>query len=421
LPKRWIVSVDVSLLAIPSVEQDDALRRRVDSAGEVRRQPLTPAGSALLDAIRLGAAVAVVVGHLSNSAFSTRWPYMLNLSVSAVAVFFVLSGFVIRLITTARPVTVQDYAVGRLSRIYSVTIPAVLFTCAVALLLHLFPFTRLGGPVEFDLRTIGRQVLGNLTFTGSIWGLDLPVSFNQVFWSLCYECVYYCFYGVALFARGWVRWVSLTALAALVGPPILFLLPLWLFGCVIHDVYQRLRLRRESLGYVAGVFTVAGLLMVVCKHFRRGIITGAAEKTGVAGLLEWTREHHLHLLQRASFHAYVIGIPAGMMMLWLLLLSDRAKLRKGYTGERIVRRVADGTFSVYLFHIPLLMLIAAFVPYDHASSTQKIAVLAFVLAVSILIEIPLNQLKRLLRSRLSLWMAPSASRRRVSERVGMAT
>ena len=346
---------------------------------------------------------------------------MLNLSVSAVAVFFVLSGFVIRLITTARPVTVQDYAVGRLSRIYSVTIPAVLFTCAVALLLHLFPFTRLGGPVEFDLRTIGRQVLGNLTFTGSIWGLDLPVSFNQVFWSLCYECVYYCFYGVALFARGWVRWVSLTALAALVGPPILFLLPLWLFGCVIHDVYQRLRLRRESLGYVAGVFTVAGLLMVVCKHFRRGIITGAAEKTGVAGLLEWTREHHLHLLQRASFHAYVIGIPAGMMMLWLLLLSDRAKLRKGYTGERIVRRVADGTFSVYLFHIPLLMLIAAFVPYDHASSTQKIAVLAFVLAVSILIEIPLNQLKRLLRSRLSLWMAPSASRRRVSERVEMAT
>jgi peptidoglycan/LPS O-acetylase OafA/YrhL len=410
------------LFAIPSAEQVDALKRRVDPAGKVlRRQPLTPAGSVVLDAIRLGAAVAVVVGHLSNSPFSTRWPYMLNLSVSAVAVFFVLSGFVIRLITTVRPVTVQDYAVGRLSRIYSVTIPAVLFTCAAALLLHLLPSAQLGGPVEFDLRTIGRQVLGNLTFTGSIWGLDLPVSFNQVFWSLCYECVYYCFYGVALFARGWVRWVSLTALAGLVGPPILFLLPLWLFGCVIHDVYQRLRLRQESLGYVAGVFTVAGLLMVVCKHFMRRIITGAAEKIDLAGLLGWTREHHLHLLQRASFHAYVIGIPAGMMMLWLLLLSDRVKLRKEYAGERIVRRVADGTFSLYLFHIPLLMLIAAYIPYDHASSAQKIAVLAFVLVVSVLIEIPLNHLKRLLRTKLSLWMAPSASPSRVSKQVRLAT
>jgi peptidoglycan/LPS O-acetylase OafA/YrhL len=384
---------------------------------------LTPAGSVVLDAIRLGAAIAVVVGHLSNAPFSTHWPYRLDLSVNAVAVFFVLSGFVIRLITTVRPVTAGEYAVDRCSRIYSVTLPAILFTCAVAALLHLVPSTRLGGPVEFDLKMIGRQVLGNLTFTGSIWGLDLPVSFNQVFWSLCYECAYYGFYGVALFARGWARWATLAALAVFVGPPILFLLPLWLFGCLIHDVYQRLRLRRELLGYVTGALALAGLLMMVLEQTAREVISGAtavAEKMSVVAILAWTREHHLHLLQRASFHAYVIGVPAGLMMLWLLLLADRAKLRKDYRGARTVRLVADGTFSLYLFHMPLLMLIAAFLPYDRASSAQKIAVLVVVVVISVLIEIPLNQLKRLLRARLSFWMSQATSRERGRGRVRLA-
>ena len=352
---------------------------------------------------------------------------MLDLSVNAVAVFFVLSGFFIRLITSVRPMTSQKYAVDRLSRIYSVTLPAVVFACAVALLLHVTPSTRLGVPVEFDVKTIGKEVLGNITFTGSIWGLDLPVGFNQVFWSLCYECSYYCFYGVALFARGSVKWVALVALALFVGPPILFLLPLWLFGCVIHDVYQRLRVLPESLGYLTGVLAAAGLLMVVCKDTVSGTMTGAmdaigatgvSETTHIARLLTWTREHHLHLLQRASFHAYVIGVPAGLAMLWMLLLMDRAKLRKNYTGQRVIRRVADGTFSLYLFHIPLLMLIAAFVPYDHGSSTQKIAVLAVVLIASIAIDIPLTRLKELLRSTLSSWIA-DPTLRGVNEEVAM--
>ncbi len=271
------------------------------------------------------------------------------------------------------------------------------------------------------MKTIGEEVLGNITFTGSIWGLDLPVGFNQVFWSLCYECSYYCFYGVVLFARGSVKWVALVALALFVGPPILFLLPLWLFGCVIHDVYQRLRLRRESLGWLTGVLTAAGLLMVVCKDSVRGMmtrVTGASETTHIARLLTWTREHHLHLLQRASFHAYAIGVPAGLAILWLLLLMDRAKLRKNYTGQGVIRQVADGTFSLYLFHIPLLMLIAAFVPYDHGSSVQKIAVLAVVLLASIAIDIPLTRLKELLRSTLASWIV-DPTLRGVNEEVAM--
>ncbi len=340
---------------------------------------------------------------------------MLNLAVSAVAVFFVLSGFVIRLITTVRPVTPRDYAVDRFSRIYSVTLPAVLFTCAVALLLHLVPSARLDQPVEFNLKTISAQSLANLSFTGSNWGLDFPISFNGVFWSLCYECAYYCFYGLAFFAKGWVRWVSLTGMALFVGPPILILLPLWLFGCAIHDVYQRLRGRRHALSYVTGVLAALGLMLMLLRHSLSGLTSAAAtagERMGLMRLDRWSRAHDIHLLQRASFHAYVVGVPTGLLVLWLLLLVERVKLHREHPAGRVVRLIADGTFALYLFHLPLLMLIVAFVPYDRASSAQKICVLAVVIVLSVLIERPLDWLKRLLRRWLS--MSRSASRSVVS-------
>ena len=104
-------------------------------------------------------------------------------------------------------------------------------------------------------------------------------------------------------------------------------------------------------------------------------------------------------------------------MLWLLLLLDRAKLRRPYTGSRVVRQVAEATFSLYLFHMPLLMLIAAFVPYDRGSSVQKIAVLAVVLLASVAIDIPLARLKGVLRSTLSSWVAQPTPRSRVDEGV----
>ena len=134
------------------------------------------------------------------------------------------------------------------------------------------------------------------------------------------------------------------------------------------------------------------MLLVVCKDAVVGIgATRPAEKMGLGKLLGWTGSVISSASTRPVFIAYAVGVPAGLMMLWLLLLSDRVKLQKKYRGATIVRQLADATFPLYLFHIPLLMLIAAFVPYDHASSAQKIAALAVVLVASVLIEIPLNR------------------------------
>src|SRR6185312_4117513 len=126
--------------------------------------------------------------------------------------------------------------------------------------------------VTQSIKELGKQVAANLTFMAEAWGLDLPVSFNSVFWSLSYECTYYAIYGIAFFGRGRWRVLSLIALCAVMGPPILSMLPLWLLGCWIHDLYQRLR-DKPGRGILLVIFVLAVLGSLAA--FVRIILRGA--------------------------------------------------------------------------------------------------------------------------------------------------
>ena len=371
-----------------------------------------------LDITRFAAALAVAFGHLTGEAFSTGWQYHLGLALDGVAIFFVLSGFVIRLVTTARPARARDYAIDRASRIYSVVLPAIAFTFLVVLVIHTVPPIRqlpedLRGPVS--VKGIGTQVATNLTFTAEAWGLDIPVSFNNVFWSLSYECTYYAIYGIAFFGRGKWRLISLVALCAVMGPPILSMLPLWLLGCWIHDLYQRLRDKPDrGILLVTGAVVALGAIGVIARMFLRGsgpaLHRAALAFTGPMHVE--ARKLDLHLLQRASLHFYVVGVPAAVVILIILLALERISLARTNSVVRITRSIADGTFSLYLLHLPLLVLAAAYLPYDHSSSWQKLAVLAAVVVLCILAELRINRLKNWIRKAAAI--SPAAVRKVVS-------
>jgi peptidoglycan/LPS O-acetylase OafA/YrhL len=115
-------------------------------------------------------------------------------------------------------------------------------------------------------------------------------------------------------------------------------------------------------------------------------------------LRHWTATHHLHLLQRASFDAYLVGIPAGILILGFLLVLDRVSLSRDHPSLKIIRRIADGTFALYLFHLPIFLLFAAYIPYNRASSWQKLSIFAATIAIAVAIAIPLDLLKRWLRA-----------------------
>lgn len=99
-----------------------------DSAGTVSQSSYPPATSAFLDVLRIAAALVVFVNHLAQFWSPRTFAVTAPVAHGAVVVFFVLSGYVIAYSTLAREQSVRRCAVARLSRLYSVVIPALLLT-----------------------------------------------------------------------------------------------------------------------------------------------------------------------------------------------------------------------------------------------------------------------------------------------------
>ena len=99
------------------------------TAETTRLQHLAPGPSIFLDVVRFLAAVMVAVGHLSLNCFTIGWPpVLMSWAEGAVAVFFVLSGFMIRYVTIAKYGDLRRFAIDRIARIYSVVLPAMALT-----------------------------------------------------------------------------------------------------------------------------------------------------------------------------------------------------------------------------------------------------------------------------------------------------
>jgi peptidoglycan/LPS O-acetylase OafA/YrhL len=93
---------------------------------------MTSAVSLYLDALRFGAAFTVFLSHYGTGRISGGmfW-YLADYGRTAVLVFFVLSGYVIAWVTEAREPTIEEYALSRAARLYSVIIPAFILTAAL--------------------------------------------------------------------------------------------------------------------------------------------------------------------------------------------------------------------------------------------------------------------------------------------------
>ena len=92
---------------------------------------MSPLFSLYLDALRFGAALIVLLSHFAYPRF-TRGDYIaireFNLGSDAVVFFFVLSGLVIAYTADSKDRSAGRFAFNRLTRLYSVVLPAILLT-----------------------------------------------------------------------------------------------------------------------------------------------------------------------------------------------------------------------------------------------------------------------------------------------------
>jgi peptidoglycan/LPS O-acetylase OafA/YrhL len=295
--------------------------------------------SALLDLVRALAAFAVLVGHaVQLGHYQGPYPFTILFQHQAVVVFFVLSGLVIATSVDSGRVTLQSYTVARIARIVPVALPALLISVLVIAInaalapVPLFQEDGEGFP--------SRDLFFALLFLSESYQTGLPL--NPPYWSLCYEVWFYALFAAASFLDGWKRVAWLAVLAAVAGPNVLLLLPVWLIGVAL-----------ARLPAARAVPPVLGSLFVALAAFALYALPYATPPlhTVLRHIVPWTM----------GFSLYAISDLILALVIALAFAGLRAMTLDGLPGldraARPIRWMANMSFSLYLLHWPLLKLL----------------------------------------------------------------
>lgn len=304
--------------------------------------------SRYIDLLRIMAALLVLFAHASDPAFTggvIQAPSQIG--YSAVMIFFVISGYVISYVATERERVLFDFGISRISRVYSVVLPAIAITTTVDILfLHAEPYFHADGLMSaipmYQYNNFPKYLVLDLAFGNNLSGLGIRETLftNGAYWSMCFEVYYYVLFAIFFYIRGAARIFLLLVAIVIIGPGPLSHFPLWLFGCAIYQLHRRNR----------GVSTAAARIIF--------IVTSAIIITDLATNMNLRIDTQLNLLTGGWYGHNVprrlLGDTLTGALVAMNVFSFRyTAFRFGVLGNSITY-LASFTFSLYLMHIPLL-------------------------------------------------------------------
>lgn len=312
---------------------------------------LEPHTSAYLDACRVIACLVVVVGHVGQRI--DGWPEMHGLTRAAVMAFFVISGAVIYNSAARGAGSLGRYASARALRIYSVAVPGIWVSVAIA---ALYPDWR----ERIEPATIA---LAHVFYTQSWWSMrDIPL--NGPFWSLCYEVWYYAIFGLAFYLRGPLRYLCAATAAFIAGPAIMALMPVWLMGVAVVRYGGTWRIPRPTIVWCISMAALSAFgASGVDLQIRAAIIAADPRWWFLGSAQRFITDPIFGLLFALGILAVAQGRLFDLSAPW-------------------VRWAAHRTYSVYLFHMPVVILADRALP-PLPSIARATALLAIALGASV--------------------------------------
>lgn len=291
---------------------------------------IAPTLSIYLDLVRFLAAVFVVIYHSWEIFYpdsKIKWP-----GHEAVVVFFVLSGFVISHAAMRPGVTATVYFQHRAARI----VPVAWLGLALGLAFSLYLTARA------EWHTLAFPTLANLLFLGHSGWAFIGAPLNGPYWSLNYEVWYYVIFGCWLFSSPKWRW-WLTALALLgAGPKIVLLFPVWLYGVWLYN-----RMPALKISTAVAVFLVTLVAGALCTWLNLSDLLRA--HLYAAFPPAW----HLHSSTQFLYDC-LLGIVVTLNFAAASALAPVITVNESFA--RMIRVLAGYTFSLYVFHAPLMEL-----------------------------------------------------------------
>ncbi len=343
--------------------------------------------STLLDILRIFAATAVLLGHTNFHWFFGGSEIGPKNGQDYVIIFFVLSGFVIAWsIDKKKKLTFSQYTFDRLTRLWSVALPALVIGIAFDLWgKSLNPETY---QQIFASSYLETKVIISSLFLHECWFFSVRPGSNGPFWSLSYEFLYYMIFGSIMLLPTMKRKLTGGLLWILVaGPKILLLFPCWLIGCLAYYGCKSFRIN----------FFLATLLVLLTGYF---LITTMTDRW-----LHWSPWGYEGLGNPPLFYSakywddYTI---AGAVALFLFSMNYWFSLEKNSNGllTRMIRKWANCSFSLYAIHFPIMAFIGAL--WASGSLIQLgyltgiMVVLGICLLFAIVFELPLRKYRSML-------------------------
>lgn len=301
--------------------------------------------SIYLDLIRFLAALAVFIWHIDSNQFYNLIPDWSNIGHDAVIVFFVLSGYVIFSVSHTRTQNIKDFFINRLARLYSVLIPALFLS---------FLITGIGyslNPELYEGHLFNNaplfKIFSILTFTHQIWGLGVRYFTNTPLWSLSYEFWYYVLFAFAFFIKDKkLKYALISATCLLIGHKILLLLPVWLLGVLIYKLHQKINITQNK---ATCLFVLSFLLYAVYFYVFHYLLSNPGFESNYLGYSTW----------------FGSDIILGLIVAVNIFSVKYLRLDCLSKYEKSIRECASITFSMYLFHKPLLFFYGAVFKHSH--------------------------------------------------------
>lgn len=305
--------------------------------------------SLYFDIVRILAAFMVYLYHSNQRDVVQQILPLSNYGHSAVVVFFVLSGFVIAFVADKKERTPVAYFAARISRVFSVALPAVFLTVL------LDSITRLYTNLDYPFDQHGLRLAISSMMLNEVWFLSVTHFSNVPYWSITYEFWYYIIFGLGIFIGGRKGLLIALAVGIMIGPKLLLLFPVWYSGVWL---YRSNLFSSKSKLAMLNVFG-STIILIIAFHI-------VELQSVMQSFLQDLIGQDLH--RELTFSKFFLSD----YILALLIVVNFASVRRlgevvsfdHYAMDSLIKSLAGYTFTFYLMHQPLFLFWNALVGFD---------------------------------------------------------
>ena len=295
-----------------------------------------------------------------------------------VIIFFVLSGYLITMSASKPNLSLKTFMIARLGRLYSVLIPALLFSYLVYFYLNYF--TTHAELLNDHSNHLFTRFFVNLLFLSQCWSLSSTPPINNPFWSVDYEFFYYLIIASVMLIKGSNKYIALFICLAIAGLKILLLAPCWLIGSLLYKIDSKKAYMSNILSLALFILSSVLIILVVSGSYSLPFTKYPGDQIFLRNILyfSWNFKADYIFSLLVSVNLYALF---GLSQSLLKLSSGRVI---SFLSPKI-QLISNCTYTLYLFHLPLLLFFSSFGFYHNSNNYHLVGLLFIVLIAVFLI------------------------------------